>query len=137
MLIDFYVKGTPAPDQRPRVARNGGIIPNAKTVEWKALVEKEGRRYMSVMAPLTDPLEVNMVFYMPIPESWSKTRKAEAAGTSHYKKPDLDNLAKAVMDGLNGIVWQDDAQIVQMSIRKVYSHGHNGVQITADLDIWG
>ncbi|MDI9559696.1 MAG: RusA family crossover junction endodeoxyribonuclease, partial [Pseudomonadota bacterium] len=38
----------------------------------------------------------------------------------HTKKPDLDNLLKALKDAMTGIVWHDDAQIVSLSARKDY-----------------
>jgi Holliday junction resolvase RusA-like endonuclease len=38
------------------------------------------------------------------------------------KKPDLDNLAKSVLDGLNGVVYLDDSQLVSLHITKVYDH---------------
>jgi Holliday junction resolvase RusA-like endonuclease len=37
------------------------------------------------------------------------------------KKPDLDNLAKSVLDALNGVIYQDDSQIVSLHMTKVYS----------------
>ena len=38
------------------------------------------------------------------------------------KKPDLDNIAKAVLDSLNGIAYKDDSQIVSMVVSKKYSN---------------
>jgi Holliday junction resolvase RusA-like endonuclease len=39
----------------------------------------------------------------------------------HIKKPDTDNLLKAVLDGLNGIAWADDSQVIRVSASKEYS----------------
>ena len=39
----------------------------------------------------------------------------------HDRRPDLDNLAKAVLDAANGILWADDAQIVEMRLVKAYA----------------
>ena len=36
-------------------------------------------------------------------------------------KPDIDNIAKSVLDGLNGTAWGDDTQVVEMSIKKYYA----------------
>lgn len=41
----------------------------------------------------------------------------------HEKKPDLDNLAKSVLDALNGIVWRDDAQVASLSMSKQIAAG--------------
>lgn len=38
-----------------------------------------------------------------------------------YKKPDLDNLTKAVLDACNGIVWKDDGCIVWLELKKLYA----------------
>ena len=57
---------------------------------------------------------------MPIPTSISKKKKE----TLHYvsKRPDIDNLAKAVMDAINQVgIWEDDSQVAHLDIRKIYS----------------
>ena len=59
----------------------------------------------------------------PIPDSDSKTKKRDkAAGMIlPVKKPDLDNVAKAVLDALNGLAWLDDRQVVYLYTYKVYA----------------
>ena len=137
MLIDMFVAGDPMPDQRPRVAKRGGIIPNPRVTEWKSTVQLEGIRYMGVMSPMIDPVDLSLAFHMPIPQSWSSAKKRECAGTAKTSKPDVDNLAKLVMDALNTIMWQDDAQIARLSVSKYYANDNiTGVQIYADMDLW-
>lgn len=60
---------------------------------------------------------------MPIPKSTPKSRKeAMFEGIiKHTKRPDVDNMAKAVLDALNGIAWEDDSQIARLSITKEYA----------------
>jgi Holliday junction resolvase RusA-like endonuclease len=41
--------------------------------------------------------------------------------TKHTKKPDLDNVAKAIIDGMNGIIFKDDSQIINLHVTKVYA----------------
>jgi Holliday junction resolvase RusA-like endonuclease len=60
------------------------------------------------------PVSLVLVCSMPRP----KYIKKDAIW--HTKKPDIDNLAKAVMDALNGIVWKDDSQICELSAVKIY-----------------
>jgi Holliday junction resolvase RusA-like endonuclease len=58
-----------------------------------------------------------------VPQSYSK-RKREAClsgETKHTKKPDLDNVAKAIIDGMNGIIFKDDSQIINLHVTKVYA----------------
>ena len=72
---------------------------------------------------LTGPLEVSIVFGLAIPASWSRKRTQEALDgrTRPTGKPDVDNLAKQVLDALNGVLWQDDAQVVDLHERKIYA----------------
>lgn len=37
------------------------------------------------------------------------------------KKPDCDNIAKTILDALNGLAYDDDAQVVYLSVYKLYS----------------
>lgn len=65
------------------------------------------------------------------PASWSQKKRVAAASGAAYngtgvlrpaKKPDIDNVLKSVLDGLNGIVFVDDVQVVDLlPCRKSYS----------------
>ena len=62
--------------------------------------------------------EAHIVFYVPMPKSWSKKKKNEMRAQPHRQKPDLDNLLKALMDALN----TDDSHIAKLgSIQKVWA----------------
>jgi len=60
---------------------------------------------------------------VPIPQSYSKKRtEACLSGLERpAKKPDIDNVAKAFLDAMNGTVYLDDTQVVELNIKKVYS----------------
>jgi Holliday junction resolvase RusA-like endonuclease len=60
---------------------------------------------------------------MPIPKSASKKAKTAMKNreTAHIKKPDLDNMAKSVLDALNGLAYIDDSQIYSLTLFKTYS----------------
>ena len=62
-------------------------------------------------------------FEMPIPPSWSARKRAQAiTGEIAPKgKPDIDNLAKALLDSLNAIVLADDAAVIHLDARKRYA----------------
>lgn len=70
--------------------------------------------------PTLTAIGVKIKFYMPIPESWSNKKKCEHTGKPHIKKPDIDNLIKGIFDSANGIVWQDDKQVVACEATKEY-----------------
>lgn len=62
------------------------------------------------------PLELSLIFYLNRPISLPKSQ------VFHIKKPDLDNLVKAVKDALKGVVYRDDSQIYKYpELLKVYS----------------
>ena len=64
---------------------------------------------------LTDDIE--LTFYMPMPSSWSKKKKAEMNGKPHQAQPDIDNLAKAVMDAL----LDEDSHVWSLRASKLWS----------------
>lgn len=72
--------------------------------------------------PMRGPVEVRMVAYRSVPQSWSRKKQAAALRGEILPdvKPDHDNIAK-LLDGLKGIVWQDDAQITDFHFWKRYS----------------
>ena len=73
--------------------------------------------------PLSCPLEVTVDAYLPVPKSFSRMKKAMALSGEMRPttKPDADNLGKNILDCMNGLVWEDDRQIVGLMIRKFYS----------------
>lgn len=73
-------------------------------------------------APLPDELE--LIFYLPMPKSWSKKKVAQFSGTPHQQKPDIDNLSKAFMDAL----CKDDARIYKLVATKYWGSG-GGIEI--------
>ena len=65
------------------------------------------------------PLRLYLSFYLTMPASWSKAERARMANEPHRSKPDIDNLAKGVMDAL----WPDgDAEIADLRARKFWGH---------------
>ena len=115
---------TPVPKARPRFTRYGHTYTPKKTADYeKAIAEYWRQATNGFMYDKEQALIVNLVFGLPIPKSTSKSKtELMANGTIRpLKKPDVDNLAKAVMDGLNGVAWVDDSQVVRVSIYKEYA----------------
>lgn len=71
-------------------------------------------------APLQGPLFLEVYFYMPRPQSLMR-KKDPPGPIPHIKKPDVDNLVKAVWDALNGLLWRDDSQIWHIDAAKWYA----------------
>jgi len=69
---------------------------------------------------LTGPLQVDIIFIMPIPKSGRSQKRKVAASEYQTTKPDIDNLMKSVFDAANQIVWEDDNQVCKVSAQKIY-----------------
>ena len=115
--ICFTVYGQPVAKARARAfLRNGHIshyTPD-KTVCYENLVALTAADTMQGLAPLQNPIKLTISAFLTIPKSWrAKKQAAAAAGLfTTTKRPDLDNIVKAIKDGLNGVAWHDDAQVV-------------------------
>jgi Holliday junction resolvase RusA-like endonuclease len=71
---------------------------------------------------LVGPVELRIECLFAMPVSWSKAKRAKHFGKPHTQKPDADNVAKAVMDGLTAAgVWPDDAVVWSLTISKVWA----------------
>jgi hypothetical protein len=55
-----------------------------------------------------------------VPKSWSKAKRSECLWNPHTQKPDADNIAKAVMDGMRGL-WSDDCIVWNLTVVKFWS----------------
>ena len=115
----------PKPKERPRAAMIGGHarIFTPKTTE---AYEKEIRAAWiraNGEKPEEGPLRARIYFGLPIPKSETKANKLLMVLRKVFpiKRPDLDNLVKAVLDALNGVAYKDDSQIVTVLSKKNYS----------------
>ncbi|MBE3586550.1 MAG: RusA family crossover junction endodeoxyribonuclease [Thermoanaerobacter sp.] len=120
-MIHFTVYGHPVPKARARVVRtkNGKTVSYTpgRTADWENSIRAQAlacRQEKLLNGPLDGPLVVAMTFYLLRPKSRPKREKWPD------RRPDLDNLVKSVKDALNGIIWTDDARIVDMRARKRY-----------------
>lgn len=124
--VVFAIPGQPVAKGRPKFARQGSFVRTytpEKTATYEKLVKLAATQAMSGRPPIEGPVELWLDINLQIPASWSKKRQRDAAAglVAATKKPDADNVLKAVKDGMNGIVWLDDAQAVEYRISKRYS----------------
>lgn len=129
--IQFEIPGDVQAQQRPRFARMGkGVraIDPKESRDYKAFV----RLVASAYAPktlITEPIKLTIDVYRKIPKSFSK-KKHELATSGKIRpttKPDIDNLAKGIKDGLSKVLWHDDSQITELIARKWYSDNPRAV----------
>ena len=124
-MVNFMVEGTPVPKGRPRFARRGKFVSTYSpktTVDYETKVAEAAQLAMGASEPLETPVGAYIYITLPIPASYSKKRKQECLSGNERptKKSDIDNYCKAVFDGMNGIVFLDDSQIVSLHSTKVY-----------------
>lgn len=124
-MIEFTVFGQPQGKARARSTKSGHHYTLRKTTEYENEIKLAYvQKYAKIKADTTKEslcLEINA--YYEIPKSYSK-KKVQRILEHEIKptmKPDLDNIAKVVCDALNALAYKDDAQIVEMILKKYYS----------------
>jgi Holliday junction resolvase RusA-like endonuclease len=121
--IDIEICGVPQGKGRPRFVRSSGIaFTPAHTRTYEANLKYAAQEAMAGQSPVEGPVRVKVEALFPIPASWSRRKQNEALAGALWptKKPDADNILK-MLDAFNEVVFRDDAQIVEATIRKVYS----------------
>lgn len=96
-MITFTIPGPPVPKERARRARNGRWYTPTRTRDYESLVGSCGR-HAGCRARL-GPVRMTVAVYWP-----------------DNRRRDLDNAVKSIADGLNGIAYEDDAQITGWNI---------------------
>ena len=124
--VAFVVPGEPQGKGRPRIGKVGAharMFTPAKTVAYEGLVAHAAQQAMRGAVPFDRPCRIELDVLCTVPASWSAKKRAQAlAGAIRpAKKPDADNVLKAVCDGINGVVWRDDVQVVEWAGRKLYA----------------
>lgn len=122
--LTFSMAGAPRGKGRPRTTVRGGfarVYTDPKTRTYESSVKGLARKAMGEREPFVGALSVSIRFRLELPKSMTKRDRAAAlAGERAYLgRTDLDNLAKAILDGCNGVCWVDDAQIVRLFLTKV------------------
>ncbi|WP_261539109.1 RusA family crossover junction endodeoxyribonuclease [Burkholderia multivorans] len=124
--VVFVVPGKPVAKGRPRFVRRGPHVRTytpEPTERYENLVKIAARAAMRDDEPYAGPVRLIVDIGVPIPASWSEKRqRAAAAGAiGATKKPDADNVVKALKDGMNGVVYGDDGQVVDLWVSKRYA----------------
>lgn len=123
--VAFNVPGKPVGKGRPRAARRGKgitLYTPEKTATYESTVALFASQAMAGRPLISGPVDVVMRVVLPIPASWSIRKKDHATDgiVMPTTKPDMDNVVKAIFDAINGVVWNDDTQVVDLLVRKRY-----------------
>jgi Holliday junction resolvase RusA-like endonuclease len=135
MTDTYLVLGIPKAQGRVRFARIGKFV---KTYDPAA--SREHKENLRAQIAGQNPkmhdvgaLILRVEFHLPRPKAHydSKGRiKLACLNPRPTKKPDLDNMVKAVKDACNGLCWHDDAQVVGLHATKWYgTEPHTSIEI--------
>lgn len=136
--VQFVIPGQPKGKARPRVITKGQHV---HTYTPKETVEYEN--YVRIMYQeqcrgirLQGAIRADIIAYFPVPKSTSKKKRALMLdGKIRYtKKIDCDNLAKAILDSLNCIAYDDDSQVCELDVEKWYGEGPRVVVLLSELE---
>lgn len=164
LVLDMFVRGEPVgqprqrfraiPTDRFRRFKNGRSErvymaqayhdpdANKDCDIWKSKIRAAVRASLSMRDPVEVPVRADLFFYMPRPK-YLLEAKAPVSEIPFDQKPDIDNLAKAVLDALTTVwqigdhqvgIWDDDKRVTDSQFKKQYiARGNNpGVWITVE-----
>lgn len=124
MLYEFEVPGKIIGKGRPRVNTTTAIAYTpTRTREYEELVKQYFIMKYRGIKPLEGRLNIEIIAYFGISKNANKKEKSQMIenSISPCKKPDIDNIAKIILDSLNKLAFNDDNQITKLSVEKVYS----------------
>lgn len=123
IIVEGKIKGK----ARPRIGKFGGYTPK-DTVTYENWVKV---CYQNAGGKLLEgPVRAEIDVYYKVPKSYTKKRlKAIRDGLDYpCKKPDSDNVAKIILDSLNKIAFDDDSQVVELIVNKLWTEESERVE---------
>lgn len=123
-MIDFVVEGKPVPAVR-MTQRSKYADPAAKKyLTYKKLVAASAISAMNrkALEKIDGTVSVQIDIFYEVPKSYTKKRKTDIYESDYQIRPevrgDIDNVAKSILDGMNGICFKDDIQVVELIVNK-------------------
>lgn len=124
-MISFTVEGTAVPKQRPRISGHRAYTPK-RTKDYEERVLEAFRSSYQGFYPAFGkdvPVRICISVIQEIPKSWSKKKRARAESGEIVplsRNGDIDNIAKSILDALNGFAYEDDCQVTTLIVTKQY-----------------
>ena len=120
-MISFTVLGDPVPQPRPRVSTRGGFarayVPAKHPVHaYRQAVALSAK--LAGLGTITEPIQVCVVSVFERPKSHVTGRGVVKATAPRVPRPDVDNIAKAVLDALGDFF--DDTLVESLQVSKSY-----------------
>lgn len=123
MGLLFEVPGEPRGKGRPRFTKDGHAYTDSETRAYeKKIVAYYRQSFGGFRFADNAFVSVEVTAVYPIPKSATKAARAamQSGSLLPSRKPDIDNVLKAVLDALNGVAYKDDAKVVRISANKQY-----------------
>lgn len=118
--MKFEILGKPIGKGRPRLGKYGTYTP-IKTANYETLVKLAFMDNFKSFKPMEGAVKAKITAVFTPPKSLSKKKQEELLYKINYtKKPDVDNIAKIILDSLNGLAYKDDSQVSALLIFKDY-----------------
>ena len=116
----FTIPGKPQGKARPRVRRDGHAYTPEQTAQYEKIVRWYWHRSGAIK--LNGAIRAVILARYPVPKRDSKKMQdAKICGEIPCTiKPDWDNIAKIVLDALNGLAYDDDSQVTELEVHKFY-----------------
>ena len=129
ILYHLFINGIPKAQPRARASARGHIYNPDTADAWK---EEIKAAFLPVLKPtITGPVNLQVCFHLPKPKAMTDSGENLIP---HTKKPDTDNLLKAVMDAMTDVkVWKDDAQVYRTEAGKYYAVKKTGASIIVEI----
>lgn len=136
-MISFFVRGTPVAKGSGRAFYNkqrkmAFVVQDnsARQKPWVSMISVRAEEH--AVEVYDGPVALRLMFVMPRPQAhYNKKGLKLGAPTEHGNAPDVDKLARAVLDALTGIAYRDDRQVCELIAKKNYGE-QPGVDITID-----
>ncbi len=120
-MISFNIDLAPKPKQSARFTKRGFAFQPKEVKQYQEYISVKAAEAMQGSKIFEGPIEVELRFYLKEPKS--KNMKYP------LKRPDIDNLSKSVLDGMNGFVYNDDKQIIKLVLYKFYGEPRTEIKV--------
>lgn len=136
MKLKFIILGEPKAKARPRFGKGGAVYTPDGTINYENWVKQcfilEHRQKF-----LEGQIRATIHAYFTIPKSATKGERLAMQHniTRPTKRPDTDNIAKIVLDSLNGLAYKDDSAVVDLVVKKFWSEEPRVEVILEEIEI--
>lgn len=130
LICAFTFYGESVAKGRPRATMRGGharVYTPARTASFEGKVKAVALVTMTACghAPTPDAVHVEIAFERAMPVSWPKRKQLELRGAPIVGAPDIDNQVKSILDAMNGIVFEDDKQVSDLTVSRRWGETSN------------